>query len=172
MELNQVNLIGNLTRDPETRNTQNGSVVTNFSIAVNTRRGQEQDVFYIDVAVWGKTAENCAQYLVKGSQVRVSGRLHEERWTDQQTGQNRSKLAITANEVSFGASPQGRNGQQNQNGGYQGQQNQPNTGWGNDQQQNGSYGQGNGQNGGSYQQGGYSQGGYNNQPAGNGGQYR
>ena len=77
--INSVVLVGNLTRDPELRHTPAGTAVTTLRIAVNDRvkRGEEwQDAaYYFDVTVWGRTAENCAQYLAKGRPVGVQGKL-------------------------------------------------------------------------------------------------
>ncbi|MGE0433040.1 MAG: single-stranded DNA-binding protein [Planctomycetota bacterium] len=101
---NKVILIGNLTADPrELRTTQSGMTVGDFRIAVNDRsagRDNERTLF-IDVTVWGKTAENCHRYLVKGKTVLVEGRLEEDSWTDKESGQPRSKMRVNANQVTF-----------------------------------------------------------------------
>ena len=82
--MNQVSLIGNLTRDPELRHTPSGTAVCNMRIAVNDRRkrGEEWvDVpYYFNVTVWGRTGENCAQYLVKGQKIGVQGKLTWREW--------------------------------------------------------------------------------------------
>ena len=83
--LNKVFLLGNLTRDPDFRGLPSGQSVCTLGLAVNRRfmnsNGQEQEEpCFVDVSVWGKTAQNCRQYLSKGSQVMVEGRLRLESW--------------------------------------------------------------------------------------------
>lgn len=106
MDLNKVFLIGNLTRDPETRHTQSGQQVTNFTIAVNERsRGkQNETTMFIKVDCWGKTAELAAQYLIKGQEVLVEGRLKIEEYETRE-GQKRRDPAVTADRVNFGRKP-------------------------------------------------------------------
>ena len=101
--LNKVMLIGHLGRDPELRYTASGTPVCDFSIAVsrryNTRDGQQQDeTEWFRVSAWNKLAENCANYLTKGQQVYIEGRIQLDRWTGQD-GQERSTLAVTAFEM-------------------------------------------------------------------------
>jgi len=100
---NRVLLMGNLTWDPELRYTPSGKAVTTLGLAVNNRYGkgedQKEDVLFIDVTVWGKTAENCAEYLGKGSSVFVEGRLKFRTWEHE--GQKRSKVDVTAFTVQF-----------------------------------------------------------------------
>lgn len=103
---NKVILMGNLTRDPETRNTPNGSSVTNFSLAVNrTWKGadgqQNEDVSYIDCVAWGKPGEIITQYLSKGRAVLVSGRLDQRSWEDKETGGKRSKIEVVVEDFNF-----------------------------------------------------------------------
>ena len=102
--LNKVFLMGNLTRDPELRYTPSGTAVTTLGLAVNNKfkRGDEwvEDVLFIDVTVWGKSAENCTEYLSKGSPVMVEGRLKHHTW-EAQDGQKRSKVDVTAMSVQF-----------------------------------------------------------------------
>lgn len=104
--LNKVFLIGNLTRDVEVRYTPAGKAVAGVGIAVNQKwkdanGEQHEDVTFVDLTIWGKTAELAAQYLGKGSSVHVSGRLRTETWDDKQTGQKRSKLSVTVDELQF-----------------------------------------------------------------------
>lgn len=100
---NRIILIGNLTKDPELRYTPNGAAVSTFRIAVNTRYKQGDDnreeTLFIDTVVFGKQAENCSQYLSKGSQVLVEGRLQERRW--ESDGQQKSKFEVVAQNVRF-----------------------------------------------------------------------
>jgi len=103
---NKVILMGNLTRDPETRNTPSGQSVTNFSLAVNrTWRGadgqQQESVSYIDCVAWGKPGEIIAQYLGKGRAVLVSGRLDQRSWEDKETGGKRSKVEVIVEDFNF-----------------------------------------------------------------------
>lgn len=103
--LNKSFLMGNLTRDPELRHTSGGSPVCEMTIAVNRRVNGKEDVSYIDVVVWGKSAENCSRYLTKGSSAMVEGYLKQESWEDRQSGQRRSKLKLVAENVQFMSSP-------------------------------------------------------------------
>lgn len=95
--------MGNLTRDPELRFTSGGAAVASFGLAVNRKfkQGEEwkEDVCFVDITVWAKQGENCAQYLNKGSLVFIEGRLNFQTWeTD---GQKRNKLEVVANNVQF-----------------------------------------------------------------------
>ncbi len=101
--LNKILLIGNLVDDPrELRTTNSGQVVTDFRIAVNDRFGREdRRTLFIDVTVWGRTAENCHKYLGKGRGVLVEGRLEEDTWDDRETGKPRSKMRVVASQVTF-----------------------------------------------------------------------
>lgn len=103
---NKVILMGNLTRDPESRTTPSGQSVTNFSLAVNrTWRdagGEQQEaVSYIDCVAWGKPGEIIAQYLGKGRAVLVSGRLDQRSWDDKDSGQKRSKIEVVVEDFNF-----------------------------------------------------------------------
>lgn len=109
---NKVVLMGNLTRDPETRSTPGGQSVTNFSLAVNrTWKGQDgqtnEDVNYIDCVAWGKPGEIIAQYLGKGRAVLVSGRLDQRSWEDKETGGKRSKIEVVVEDFNFVGDGQG-----------------------------------------------------------------
>lgn len=114
---NKVILMGNLTRDPETRTTPNGQSVTNFSLAVNrTWRSQDgttqEAVSYIDCVAWGRTGEVIAQYMQKGRPILVSGRLDQHSW--EQDGQKRSKVEVIVEDFNFVA---GGTGAGSDNGG-------------------------------------------------------
>ena len=109
---NKVMLMGNLTRDPELRYTSNGSAVTSFGLAVNRKfkQGDEwkDDVCFVDITVWGKQGENCAEYLSKGRPAFIEGFLKFSTWeTD---GQKRNKLEVVASTVQFLGSPGGAGG--------------------------------------------------------------
>lgn len=100
---NRVILAGNLVRDPEIRYLPSGLPVVNFSIAVNSRYRQnnelKEEVSYFDIVVFGKTGENCAEYLSKGRPVLVEGRLRQRRWESE--GTRRSKIEVVAGIVQF-----------------------------------------------------------------------
>ena len=100
---NKVMLMGNLTRDPELRYTSNGSAVASFGLAVNRKfkQGEEwkEDVCFVDITVWGKQGENCAEYLSKGRPAFVEGRLQYSTW--ESDGQKKNKLEVVANTVQF-----------------------------------------------------------------------
>ena len=102
--LNQVTLMGNLTRDPELRQTPTGQNVTSFSLALNRSykdaSGEWQEATdYIDIVCWGPLAERVAQYLSKGRRCLVQGRLQSRSW--EQDGNKRSKVEVLANDVTF-----------------------------------------------------------------------
>jgi len=104
--LNKVMLIGRLTRDPQLRYTPSGAAVADLGMAVNRYyKGQDgnrqEEVCFIDVTVWGRTAENATEYLSKGRQVYVEGYLRLDSWEDKNTGDKRSKLKVVANNVQF-----------------------------------------------------------------------
>ena len=103
---NRVTLMGNLTRNPELRKTKTGATVTELGIALNRvwngENGQRQEeTTFVDVTVWGRNAENAAQYLQKGRSVLIEGRLQLETWQDKQSGQERSKLKVVADSIQF-----------------------------------------------------------------------
>ena len=110
---NKVMLMGNLTRDPELRFTANGSAVTSFGLAVNRKfkQGDEwkDDVCFVDITVWGKQGENCAEYLSKGRPAFVEGYLKFSEWSTAD-GQKRNKLGVVANTVQFLGSPKDTQG--------------------------------------------------------------
>jgi len=101
---NHVSITGNLTRDPELRFTPSGQATASFGVAVNRRwqnrqtQDWEEATSYFDVVCWGQLAENTAQSLGKGSRVVVTGRLDQRSWENQE-GERRSKIEITADEV-------------------------------------------------------------------------
>ena len=104
--LNKVFLLGNLTRNPDFRGLPSGQSVCTLGLAVNRRfmnnNGQEQEEScFVDVSVWGKAAQNCRQYLSKGSQVMVEGRLQLDQWEDRNGGGQRQRLRVVAEQVQF-----------------------------------------------------------------------
>ena len=113
--LNKVLLMGNLTRDPEVRYTPKGTAVAELGIAVNRvysgENGEKrEEVTFVDVTVWGRTAENVGEYLKKGRPVFIEGRLQLDSWEDKQSGQKRNKLKVVADNVQFLGSPRGAGG--------------------------------------------------------------
>jgi single-strand DNA-binding protein len=113
--INRVVLVGNLTRDPELRQTPSGTAVCKLRVAVNTRQkdsatGQWGDKpNYFDVTVWGNQGESCAQYLAKGRPVAIDGRLDWREW-DAQDGTKRQAVEIIAENVQFLGSRDGAAG--------------------------------------------------------------
>ena len=114
--INKASISGNLTRDPELRTTQSGTSVLSMAVAVNERvkRGDqwEDRPSYVDVTVLGERAEALSKFLRKGLRVAVSGRLRQDRWQDKQTGENRSRLGIVADEVDVMTPRDGAQGRQ------------------------------------------------------------
>jgi len=110
---NKVILMGNLTRDPELRYTPKGTAIAKIGVAVNrvwtTETGEKkEEVTFVDVDVFGRTAENVGQYMRKGRPILIEGRLRLDQWDDKQTGQKRSKLGVVAETVQFlGGAPGG-----------------------------------------------------------------
>jgi single-strand DNA-binding protein len=107
--INQVILMGRLTRDPETRTTTTGKTVTSFSLAVD-RQTQDDQADFFDVTAWEKTGELVQQYLTKGRRCLVQGRLRQDSWDDKDTGKKRSKVEVVANDVTFLDGPSNDNG--------------------------------------------------------------
>jgi len=105
--VNKVILIGNLGKDPEVRYTTGGQAVANLRIATSRswtdkQSGQKkEETEWHDVEVWGKQAEQCGEFLAKGRQVYVEGRLKTDAWDDKQTGQKRSRVKVVAETVRF-----------------------------------------------------------------------
>ena len=103
--LNKVFLLGNLTRDPDLRGLPSGQSVCEMRLAITRRyisNGKEVDeTCFVDVVVWGKSANNCKQFLTKGSQIMVEGRLQLDQWEDRNGGGQRSKLRVVAEQVQF-----------------------------------------------------------------------
>jgi len=105
MAYNRVILLGNLTRDPETRSTNNGQSVTSFSIAVNdtwVKDGERQErVNFIECEAWAQRGETIAKYFSKGRQILVEGRLRQDSWDDKDTGKKRSAIRVVVEGFSF-----------------------------------------------------------------------
>lgn len=107
---NRVILAGNLTRDIELRETPQGTSVTDASIAVNERRKQGDEwvdeTSFVDLTLWGRTAENAAEYLSKGSSILVEGKLKQDSWQNE-SGEKRTKLKVVVDRLQFLDSPKG-----------------------------------------------------------------
>ena len=106
---NKVILLGNLTRDPELRYTPSGTPVATFGMAMNRRSGQgderKEEVCFVDIVVFGREAETASEYLSKGRQALIEGRLQWRSW-EGQDGQKRSKHEVIAERIQF--MPRGR----------------------------------------------------------------
>ena len=105
-DLNKVFLMGRLTFDPELRRTPGGTAVTELRMATSRswagRDGERrEETLFIDVTVWDRQAENCCQYLRKGSAIHVEGSLRMDTWDDKTTGEKRSKIRVHADRVQF-----------------------------------------------------------------------
>lgn len=147
MPINNAIIEGNLTADPEFKTTTSGAALCKFRIASNEKRPDGDDVTFIDITCWDSRnaqqgnglASRMSKYLTRGDRVAVEGRLTYDEWEDQQSGQKRSKIYITANKVHFlrvkyfdndgdtmgdhnaGSDQRGGGRGQNQGGGQQGQ---------------------------------------------------
>ena len=113
---NKVILLGNLTRDPEVRYTPKGTAVTELGMAVNrvytAENGEKrEETTFVDVTLWGRTAEIAGEYLKKGRPVSIEGRLQLDTWDDKQSGQKRSKLKVVGEGLQLiGSRPGGGGG--------------------------------------------------------------
>ena len=101
---NKVILVGNLTRDPEVKYTPKGTAITDIGLAVNrtysTDGGEKrEEVTFIDITLWGRTAEIVGEYCKKGRPLMVEGRLQLDTWDDKTTGQKRSKLKVVGENI-------------------------------------------------------------------------
>ena len=113
---NKVILMGNLTRDPELRYTPKGTAIAKIGLAVNrvwtNEAGEKkEEVTFVDVDIFGRTAENVGQYMRKGRPILIEGRLKLDQWDDKQTGQKKSKLGVVAETVQFLGSANGGGGE-------------------------------------------------------------
>ena|SRR2546423_5315285 len=120
---NKVILLGNLTRDPEVRYTPKGTAVTELGMAVNrvytAENGEKrEETTFVDVTLWGRTAEIAGEYLKKGRPVFIEGRLQLDTWDDKQSGQKRSKLKVVGEGLQLlGGRPSGGGGGGDEEGG-------------------------------------------------------
>lgn len=123
---NRVVLMGNLTRDPEVRYTTGGTAVTDISLAINRYRTDKntnqriEETTFVDVTLWGRTAEIAGEYLGKGRPVLIEGRLQQDQWEDKETGQKRSKLKVVGESMQLLGSRDGGSSGGGGGGGSQG----------------------------------------------------
>ena len=115
--LNKVMLMGNITRDIELRYTPKGTAVADIGMAINRVRNGEngeriEETTFVDITLWGRTAEVVHQYAAKGHPLFVEGRLQMDTWVDKATGGNRSKLKVVADNIQLMGSRGGGGGQQ------------------------------------------------------------
>ena len=141
--MNNVILIGNLGRDPEVRSTPSGQPVANFTLATSRRwrdkNGQKQEqTEWHTVVCWGKQAEIAGQYLTKGKQIYVEGRLQTRSWDDRNTGEKRYKTEVICE--TFQMLGQRGGDFDSQGGGYAASPSQPSSGGGGASYDEGGYG--------------------------------
>ncbi len=123
--LNKVMLMGNITRDIDIKYTPKGTAIAEMGLACNRVRigddGQKiEEVTFVDVTLWGRQAELANQYLAKGRSVYIEGRLKLDTWTDKESGKQRSKLSVVAENMQFiGGAPSGNASGGNSNKGAQ-----------------------------------------------------
>jgi len=104
---NKVILVGNLTRDPEVRYIPSGTAVCEVGLAVNRTwfdkqsNSRKEDTTFVDVTLWGRTAEVAGEYLAKGRSVLIEGRLQLDSWDDKETGKRRSKLKVVGEQMTM-----------------------------------------------------------------------
>jgi single-strand DNA-binding protein len=133
--LNKVMLMGNLTRDPEVRYTPKGTAVAELGLAINrvysAENGEKrEETTFVDVTLWGRTAEIAGEYLKKGRPVFIEGRLQLDSWDDKATGQKRSKLKVVGEGMQLlgGRGGEGGGGGGGGTGGGGGEGGEPPTG--------------------------------------------
>ena len=106
--INQVILLGRLTRDPEQRTTASGKNVVSFSVAVD-RQAQDDQADFFNITAWDKLGDLVMHYLSKGRRVLIQGRLRQDSWEDKDTGKRQSRIEVTASDVTFLDGPSGDN---------------------------------------------------------------
>ena len=111
---NRIILMGNLTRDPESRQSQSGTVIVRAGLAVNERMpdgqgGWKEEASFFDLVIFGKRGDAFSRFMRKGRTVLIEGKLRQSRWQDRETGQNRSKLEVIVDDWNFAG---GRNDDQ------------------------------------------------------------
>lgn len=104
--VNQVILLGRLTKDPDERTTPSGKTIVSFGLAVD-RGTQDGEADFFNINAWEKLGDLVKRYLTKGRRVLVQGRLRQDRWDDKETGKKQSRIEITATDVTFLDGPTG-----------------------------------------------------------------
>ncbi len=104
---NRVILVGNLTRDPEVKYITSGSAVCELGLAVGRSwfdkqsNSRKEETTFVDVTLWGRTAEIAGEYLAKGRSVLIEGRLQQDTWDDKETGKKRSKMRVVGESMTM-----------------------------------------------------------------------
>jgi single-strand DNA-binding protein len=106
MNLNEVRVVGNLVKDPEIQHTPKGTPVANISLGVNEVLPVVDDLkkkvtTFVDIQVWGPSAENLAKLVRKGQEIFVAGALRQDTWEDKETGKQRSRVFVKAENWQF-----------------------------------------------------------------------
>lgn len=158
--LNKVQLMGNITRDPEVRYTPKGTAVTDISLAINRSFSgddgeRREETTFVEITFWGRQAEVIGEYMRKGRPLYVEGRLQLDTWEDKTSGQQRSRLKVVGENFQFlgsrddGGGSRGGGGSQSQQdggheprGGYQSAPSRPAAPASSPPQQSPSYGEG------------------------------
>ena len=118
---NKVILVGNLTRDPEVKHLQSGATVSEIALAVNrswfdkSANAKKEEVTFVDVTLWGRTAEVAGQYLAKGRSVLIEGRLQLDTWEDRETGKKRSRLRVVGEQLTMLGGGRGESAERTEN---------------------------------------------------------
>jgi len=107
--MNVITLAGRAGRDPDVKYFESGTVVANLTLAVNATK-KDADPDWFNLQIWGKTAQIAADYVRKGSQIAVTGRMTSEQWTDRNTGEKRSKPVVAVDRLTLLGSKQDREG--------------------------------------------------------------
>jgi single-strand DNA-binding protein len=131
--LNKVQIIGNISRDPEVKYTAHGKAVTDLGVAINRSWKDEggnkkEEVTFVDVTLWGRVAEIAGEYCRKGGSIYIEGRLQMDTWEDKQSGQKRSKLRVVGENLQLLGSRR-QEGQENQPKGHHERQQAPSGGF-------------------------------------------
>lgn len=111
-DLNQCNFIGRLGKDPETRHMPNGDATVSFSLAVGWKTKEKEGAEWVNVVAFGKLAEIIGQYLKKGSQCYIGGKMRTRKWQDKTTGQDKYMTEIVADQMQMLGGRDGDHGQQ------------------------------------------------------------
>ena len=100
MEINTINLVGRAGREPDVRYFESGSIVANFTLAVN-RRGKDEEPDWFNLEIWGKQAQIAADYVKKGSLIGITGSFKIESWKDKNSGEDRFKPVVRVDRLNL-----------------------------------------------------------------------